>query len=75
MVIRILYGTGSRLTETVNLKVKDIDFEKKAIYFTHDTKKKKQRIVPVHDSLFEILEQYIEAMDLRGLPDAYLFPL
>ena len=45
------------------------------IYFTHDTKKKKQRIVPVHDSLFEILEQYIEAMDLRGLPDAYLFPL
>ena len=75
MVIRILYGTGSRLTETVNLKVKDIDFEKKAIYFTHDTKKKKQRIVPVHDSLFEILVKYIEAMGLKDLPDSYLFPL
>lgn len=75
MAARIMYGTGSRVAETLSLKVKDIDFDKKAIYFTHDTKKKKQRIVPVHDILFEILEQYIEAMDLRGLPDAYLFPL
>lgn len=75
MAARIMYGTGSRLTETVSLRVKDIDIEKKAIYFTHDTKKKKQRIVPVHESLFEIIEQYIEAMGLRGLPDAYLFPV
>ncbi|MGN1405555.1 MAG: tyrosine-type recombinase/integrase [Erysipelotrichaceae bacterium] len=75
MLTRIMYGTGSRLTETVSLRVKDVDFEKKAIYFTHDTKKKKQRIVPVHESLFEILEQYIEAMGLNCQPDSYLFPL
>ena len=75
MAARIMYGTGSRLTETASLRVKDIDFDKKAIYFTHDTKKKKQRIVPVHDSLFEILVKYIEAMGLKDLPDSYLFPL
>lgn len=75
MLTRIMYGTGSRLGETISLKIKDVDFEKKAIYFTHNTKKKKQRIVPVHNSLFEILEKYIGAMELRNLPDSYLFPI
>ena len=54
MFIRILYGCGTRLEETVALQRKDIDF-KNGTLFLRKTKFSKERLIPVHNSLLDIL--------------------
>lgn len=74
MIIRILYGCGARLGETLSLKVEDIDFDNLTIHFIHDTKNKKQRLVPVHKTLMDIIEKYCIAMHIRYSKESLLFP-
>lgn len=73
MVIRILYGCGTRMTETMALKRKDIDFNAGTI-FLRKTKFSKERLIPVHESLLAILEQYCLTLGIMHKPNAYLFP-
>ncbi len=73
MFIRILYGCGTRLEETVALQRKDIDF-KNGTLFLRRTKFSKERLIPVHNSLLDILERYCFALGIMNQPDAYLFP-
>lgn len=73
MLIRILYGCGTRLGETVSLQRKDIDFNAGTI-FLRNTKFSKERKIPVHESLLAILERYCMAMGILSKPDAFLFP-
>lgn len=75
MATRIMYGCGSRIGETLSLKVNDIDFENGVIRFTHDTKNNKQRLVPIHESLTAIIKQYCEALGIINQKDVFLFPL
>ena len=75
MATRIMYGCGARIGETLSLKVNDIDFENGVIRFTHDTKNNKQRLVPVHSSLTNIIRRYCEALGIINYKDAFLFPL
>lgn len=75
MATRIMYGCGSRIGETLSLKVNDIDFENGVIRFTHDTKNNKQRLVPIHESLTAIIKQYCEALGVINQKDTFLFPL
>lgn len=56
-IIEILYDTGIRVNELVNLKMKDIDFVNKTINIYG--KGKKERIVYYGDYLKEILNKYI----------------
>jgi len=46
LVFRILYGCGLRISEVLNLKIKDVMLEKKYI-FIRDSKFRKDRIVPM----------------------------
>ena len=55
MFIRILYGCGTRLEETVSLQRKDVDF-KNGTLFLRKTKFSKERLIPAHHSLLDILE-------------------
>lgn len=73
MFIRILYGCGTRLEETVSLQRKDVDF-KNGTLFLRKTKFSKERLIPVHHSLLDILERYCFALGIMDQPDAYLFP-
>ena len=61
MAIRILYGCGTRLGETMALQRKDVDFKAGTI-FLRKTKFSKERLIPAHESLMEILEQYCLAL-------------
>ncbi len=56
LIIELLYGTGMRLAELVNLKETDIDFYEQHIKILG--KRNKQRIVPVNAPLIKLLKQY-----------------
>jgi integrase len=73
MILRMLYGCGLRIGETLALKMKDIDLDGGLLTLLH-TKNEKHRLVPMRSSLTEILRQYCLAMGLCGNPDALLFP-
>ena len=73
MILRILYGCGTRTGETMALKRKDIDFNARTI-FLRETKNSKERRIPVHDTLITIMERYCLALGIMLSPEAYLFP-
>lgn len=72
MILRILFGCGTRLGETITLKMKNVDLDSGALILT-ETKRNKQRIVPMHVSLTTIISQYCYARGIIGNPDCYLF--
>jgi len=57
-ILEILYGTGIRLTELVNLEIKDIDLFGRTIRVFG--KRAKERMVPVSSALVEIVKKYLE---------------
>lgn len=73
MILRLMYGCGLRIGETLSLKIKDVNFDISVLTLRH-AKGDKQRLVPMHDSLTNILRQYCMAMGMIGYPEAYLFP-
>lgn len=74
IILRILTYCGTRLTETVQLRIRDIDFENDIIYLTHDTKNGKQRLVPIHPLLKEQIQQYCLLVGNLDNGDNFLFP-
>lgn len=73
MLLRLLLGCGMRLGETVCLKVADIDFKTGNLTLKH-TKKDRQRLVPMHSALTDILFRYCLSMGIAGNLDAWVFP-
>lgn len=57
LILEILFGTGIRLSELINLKETDIDFYQKTLKVLG--KRNKERIIPVHDALSQLLKTYI----------------
>ncbi len=66
-----LYGSGLRLSECLNLKIKDIDTETMTIMI-RDGKGKKDRVTILPDSLLSILKNYYRQSPIK--PETYLFP-
>jgi len=56
-LLELLYGTGIRVSELCNIKLHDIDFYNNNILITG--KGNKQRYVPIHQSLREVLITYL----------------
>jgi integrase/recombinase XerD len=73
MILRILYSCGTRLGETMALQRKDIDFKARTI-FLRNTKFSKERLIPIHDTLIDIMEKYCLLLGIMNNPDAFLFP-
>jgi len=73
MIIRLLYSCGLRLGEALQIKVKDIDLDRGVLTIRH-AKRDKQRFVPIHPSLKDIMMRYCMALGIIGQPDAYIFP-
>jgi integrase len=64
MLLRLLIGCGLRLNETLSLKVGDVNF-KDGVLLMKQTKNNKQRLVPMDDSLNEMLKRYSH-FDMNG---------
>ncbi|TDQ23944.1 tyrosine-type recombinase/integrase [Tenacibaculum caenipelagi] len=58
LIVEILYSTGIRRIELINIKEKDIDFRKKAIKVLG--KRNKERYVTILPSVCKTLEEYLE---------------
>jgi integrase len=65
---RLLYGTGMRIGEATALKNEDVDIMRQRIIIKK-TKNKKQRFIPINDSLSAVLKQYIEYRNKMPLPN------
>jgi site-specific recombinase XerD len=64
------YGAGLRVSETVNLRIKDIDSKRMQI-FVQRAKGKKDRVVPLSLLVLDVLRQYMKMQD--PMPVYYLF--
>jgi integrase len=68
LMTQLLYGSGLRLMECVRLRIKDVDFEYKAIT-VRDGKGEKDRIVPLPETIIPALRLQIERVRLLHAED------
>ena len=73
MIIRLLAFTGMRLREVLTLKKNSYDKEKGILHLTQ-TKRRKERIVPLHPSLNMQMNKYFIRIDAAFPKSEYLFP-
>jgi integrase len=66
-IIRLLYGTGLRISEALSLKNRDVDLEKRNIHL-RKSKNGEERLTPLSDTLAEVLKQYLHYRDRMPLP-------
>lgn len=64
LIFELLYSTGVRVSELVNIKVKDIDFENKSIRIFG--KGKKERIVLFGDQALKLINIYLTRRDFTS---------
>jgi integrase/recombinase XerC len=73
-IIDLLYGTGMRVSELVNLKLKDIDWSSGQIKVLG--KRNKERIIPLGENLLDSLHLYNKVRNTSGISiydDSYFF--
>ena len=74
-ILELLYSSALRPSETINLKLTDIDF-KKQILFIYKSKFKKDRVVPVGSTALKWLKKYIKEVRSKyvtKISDGYVF--
>ena len=73
-LLEIIYSSGLRASEVVNMKVGDINFE--AGFITIQGKGSKERVIPVNETALKTLKRYIEELRpvlLNKKTSPYLF--
>lgn len=73
LLFRVLYGCGLRISEALNLKLKDVDLNQGTL-FIRDTKFGKERKVPMAGTLTERCRLYVEKIHQIESTDTFLFP-
>ena len=68
--VNYFVATGNRASTVVNLRVKDIDFEKMTIFLAK-VKNRWQQFVPLSGSLKDVLLEYLQTWE--AMPDDFLF--
>lgn len=58
VMLKVTYGLGLRPSETVNLRVNDIDIANEIVHI-RETKFYKSRMVPVGNQIMEMIKQYV----------------
>jgi integrase len=61
-LLRLLYGTGIRISEALSLQNKDVNLSEKYLTLI-DTKNGKDRMIPISDSLTAVCNDYLENRD------------
>ena len=73
VIIRIALCCGLRISEAVCLKRKNFKPDNGLLIVEH-AKNDRQRIVPIHESLTDILVKYCLAVGIPNSPESWLFP-
>jgi integron integrase len=68
LLIKLLYGTGLRLTEGLSLRVKDVDFTQRQI-IVHDTKGNESRVTMLPESIAEELKIHLQSVKILHQQD------
>ena len=63
LIIELFYVTGIRLSELINIKIKDIDFQNQLIKVLG--KRNKERLIPLSPSMIQLLKSFIENNQLN----------
>lgn len=71
-LVNYFVATGNRASTVVNLRVKDIDFEKMTIFLAK-VKNRRQQFVPLSGALKDVLLEYLQTWE--AMPDDYSLPL
>ena len=66
LILEFLYGTGIRLAELIGVAETDINFQQKTVKVTG--KGNKERVVPINDSLFNVIQGYLAKKKIK-FPD------
>lgn len=67
LIIELFYVTGIRLSELINIKISDIDFNNN--YIKVLGKRNKERLIPLSNNMTNKLKNYVNENDISG----YLF--
>jgi integrase/recombinase XerC len=70
LILELLYGTGMRRAELLELKIEDIDFRLGQIKVTG--KRNKQRIIPLFDVLSAAISSYLETRQTMACDHDFL---
>lgn len=63
LMLRTIYGTGMRLMECLRLRVKDVDFDRRALYI-RSGKGNKDRVVMLPGSIVAELERHVQRLQI-----------
>jgi len=72
VILRLTYGCGLRIGETLGLKKKDIDFESGLITI-NDTKTKQMRVLPFSNDLVELVIKFSNDVNPNIEVEEYIF--
>ena len=71
-ILRIQYGCGLRISETLGLRMKDVDMDKNILHVIN-AKNNKDRDIPVSDSVMEYIKWYGRKTHAAYEPDGFFF--
>ena len=72
VLFRILYCCGLRISEALNLKLKNVDLEN-GILYVFEAKNNIDRLVPISEKLKNICIEYCKKMHVNSCPDDFFF--
>jgi len=61
LIVQLLYGSGLRLAEALNLRVKDVDFAQNQLII-RDTKGKEDRVTPLLQRIQASLKEHLQTV-------------
>lgn len=70
LILELLYGTGMRLSELIDLKERDIDFYSRTVKVLG--KRNKERVIPINQPLVKLIQDYQNFKNSEGLMQEYL---
>ena len=73
VLFRFLYGTGTRLSEALNLTVADVNLDEGMVTIKHG-KNNKDRFVPIAQSLTDRMVVYMESFHRFSKDSTFVFP-
>jgi Site-specific recombinase XerD len=73
VLFRFLYGTGTRLSEALNLKLNDVNLSEGTVYI-RNAKNNKDRLIPMATGLTKRMKNFIDRFHKLSDCDGFVFP-
>lgn len=73
VLFRLLYGSGLRVSEALNLRLKDIEIEQEVLVIRH-AKNNKDRLIPIAQSIAKRIQFLLDTYHRFSTDTSFLFP-